>query len=199
MQISQAKSILLQQQSEWSRILGENEERQSYIKYGIILTVVSHLATFIGSAFLANSLFGAFSFGISYFAALEAVQLVLAIATLYFIPQILGTLAPSFGGQNNSMNATKLYVFTMTPVWIGSMLGIIPVIGWLGMIAGGIYGIMLFWQHVSEAMSVPEDKKAVYVIVSIVVIGVLMAVISWIATSIATAMFVPSVLGRHLF
>ena len=40
MQISQAKSILLQQQSEWSKVLGETEERQSYINYGIILTVL---------------------------------------------------------------------------------------------------------------------------------------------------------------
>src|SRR5262245_33406126 len=105
MQISQAKAILFQHQSEWSRILGEENERQSYIQYGIMLTIIAHIATFIGNAFLASALsmgFG-FGFGMSYWLTFEIIQVVLAIATLYSVPQILAALAPSFGGQNSSL------------------------------------------------------------------------------------------------
>jgi hypothetical protein len=201
MQISQAKSILLQQQSEWTKVLGETEERQSYINYGIILTVLAHIAMFIGSAFISSALhfMGAYGYGAGYFAVYEGIELVLAIATLYIIPPVLAAIAPSFGGQNNSLNALKLFVFAMTPAWIGSMLGILPVIGWLGAIAGSIYAIILFWQHVDEAMSVPADKKVIYVIASIVCIGVIMWVISAVAMGIAAGMFVHNVIGPHVF
>ena len=195
MQITQAKSILLQQQSEWSKVFAEESERQNYIQYGVIMTVIAHVAMFIGNAFIVSSItaFGGFGFGPGYFAVFEGIQAVLAVAMLYIVPQILAAVAPSFGGQNNTLSATKLYVFSMTPAWIGMMFGILPVIGWLGAIAGGIYGIYLFWQHVTEAMSVPEDKKVVYVIVAVLAIAVVSWVVSAIAHSIAGAMFVSSI------
>ena len=201
MQLSQAKAVLLQQQSEWSKVLSENEERQNYITYGAILIVLSYIAMFIGSAFLIGAFgaFGVLSLGPAYYAVFEGIQLVLAIAALYIIPQILAAIAPSFSGQNNSLNALKLYVFAMTPAWIGSMLGILPVIGWLGAIAGGIYGIYLFWQHVTEAMSIPEDKKVIYVIASVISIGVVMLIISAVATAVTSAMFVQSIVHPRMF
>jgi hypothetical protein len=61
----------------------------------------------------------------------------------------------------------------------------IPVLGWLVALAGAIYAIYLFWQHVAEAMSIPAEKKVGYVIVSVVVLAVIFFVIGAIGTGIA--------------
>jgi len=173
--------------------MGETEERQNYINYAIVLTILSHAAMFIGNAFFLSR-FTAFGvhFGVGYYMVSGAIQLALAIASLYFIPQIMAAIAPSFGGENNSLNALKLYAFAMTPVWIGSILGIIPVVGWLGAIAGALYGVFLFWQHVTEAMQLPAEKKIGYVIVTFIAIVLIGVVIGAIGGGIAGAMFTTS-------
>ena len=83
------------------------------------------------------------------------------------------------------MSALKLYVFAATPAWLGTSISAIPVIGWLVALAGGIYAIYLFWQHVADAMTVPAEKKVGYVIVSVIVLAVIYWVIGLIGAGIA--------------
>lgn len=185
MQLSNAKAIVLNPTTEWSRVMSEENERQSLLRYGITLIVISYVLLFLLSLL--------FSMVISVFAPFSAMHIVanvivdfaLAIATLYFVPQILASLAPNFGGKNDALSALKLYIFAATPMWLGMSIAVIPVIGWLAAIAGAIYGIYLFWQHFAQAMSIPEDRKIGYVIVSIIVIGLIEVVISAIGNGIA--------------
>ena len=186
MKISSAKDIILSENAEWTRIMSEENDKQSLLRYGMVLILIAYALMFVLSLlFTMNvALIGAFS--TTYIITSVVIQFALGIASLYFIPAILAALAPSFGGKNDSMSALKLFVFAATPSWIGTAVSRIPVLGWLVALAGAIYAIYLFWQHVAEAMSIPAEKKVGYVIVSVVVLAVIFFVIGAIGAGIAT-------------
>ncbi len=185
MKLSNAKDVLMTQNAEWDRVMSEENDKQSLIRYGMVLILIAYALTFVFSLlFTMNvALIGAFSS--TYLLTMVVVEFVLGIASLYFIPAILAALAPSFGGKNDSLNALKLFVFAATPSWIGTALSRIPVLGTIIAIAGAVYAIYLFWLHVDDAMSIPADKKVGYVIVSVVVLALIFFVIGAIGAGIA--------------
>jgi len=180
--------------------MAEENERGSLISYAIMLIVISNAAKLIGSLFISTGL-AFIGFSSTYWIATHALTIVFEIIALFITPMILSKVAPSFGGQSNDLNALKLYVFCMTPAWIGGILGIIPFLGWLGALAGGIFAIYLFWQHSADAMGVPEEKKVGYVVVAAVCIVVLYLIFGAITATIAGAMFGAAILtgGLHRF
>lgn len=177
MQLSNAKSILLSENTEWSRLMAEESQKQQYIRYGIALIIASHLAATIGWMFTLG--FGwFFSYGLSRIIFSEVLQTIFHIAYLFVLPQVLASTATMFDGEKNELNALKLYVFSLTPLWIGSLAMIVPFIGWLGVLGGGLYSLYLLWKHVGEAMHIAEEKKVVYVLVNVVIIAVAFGIVN---------------------
>jgi hypothetical protein len=187
MQLSNAKEIVLHQNAEWTRVMSDESERQSLLRYGMTLILIAYALLFILTTLVSMAISTIIPFSAVHVVASVVVEFALAVATLYFVPQILASLAPSFGGTNNPLNALKLYVFAATPAWIGMALAVIPVLGWLAALAGGIYAIYLFWQHFADAMSIPADKKVGYVVVAVITLVVIEFVIGMIGTGIANA------------
>ena len=185
MKISNAKEIILHHEAEWTRITTEENDKGSLMRYGMTMIVIAYALLFVFSLLwgMSAGVLGAFS--TTYVITSVVIQFALAIASLYFIPMILAALAPSFGGTNSPLNALKLFVFAETPAWIGMAISRIPVLGILAIIAGAVFAIYLFWQHVADAMSIPAEKKVGYVIVSIVVLAVIYIVIGAIGGMIA--------------
>ncbi|HET6400268.1 MAG TPA: Yip1 family protein [Candidatus Kapabacteria bacterium] len=187
MQLSNAKEIVLNQNAEWTRVMSDESERQSLLRYGMTLILIAYALRFLLSLLFASVMSAFVPYGTLYMVTSVVIEFALAIAALYFVPQILAALAPSFGGKNDSLNALKLYVFAATPAWLGMALSVIPVLGWLAAIAGGVYSIYLFWQHISDAMSIPAEKKVGYAILAVVIIVVIEMVIGAIGGAIAMA------------
>ncbi len=185
MKISNAKDVLLSQNAEWTRVMSEENDKQSLLRYGMVLITIAYALLFVLSLLFSSGMGGFVAFSTTYIITTVVIQFALGIASLYFIPTILAALAPSFGGKNDSLNALKLFVFAATPSWIGMALSRVPILGILAAIAGGIFAIYLFWQHVAEAMTIPADKKVGYVIVSVVVLAVIFFVIGAIGAGIA--------------
>jgi hypothetical protein len=181
--------------------MAEENDRAALIKYGITLIVAANIAQAIGMMIFAGG-FGGIGTWAAFYIGMHVIRMALEIVALLMIPKILAAIAPSFSGQKNEMSALKLYVYAMTPAWLGMCLTFIPILGWFAAMAGGIYAIILFWKHATEAMSVPEDKKIGFVLVSILAIGVAYAIVSFIAGAIATMIFGVSLLtgsySRHI-
>src|SRR5581483_3592701 len=177
MQISNAKEIVLHQNAEWSRVMAEESERQNLLRYGIMLLTAVYVVHFVLSLLFLNSISSLVTFSSTYVVSSILIQFALSIASLYITPAILAAIAPSFGGKNDGLAALKFYVFAATPAWLGTSVSAIPVLGWLAALAGGIFSIYLLWQHVSEAMSIPAEKKIGYVVVSILVLAAIYIVI----------------------
>jgi Yip1-like protein len=185
MKLSNAKEVILHENAEWTRVMLEENNKQSLIRYGMVLILIAYALTFLLSLLFTMNVGYIGAFSTTYLITMVVVEFALGIASLYFIPAILAAIAPSFGGKNDSLNALKLFVFAATPSWIGTAVSRIPVLGMLIAIAGAVFAIYLFWQHVAEAMSIPADKKVGYVIVSVVVLAVIFFVIGAIGAAIA--------------
>ncbi len=190
MQIGTSIQIITQEATTWPRYMAEENERPPLIRYAIILILVANIAHALGSL-IFNAGFAFMGIGATpYLLTMYALKIGFEIIALLLIPKILAAIAPSFSGEKNEMNALKLYVYAMTPVWLGTVLMFIPFIGILGELAGAIYAIYLFWKHSSEAMAVPEDKKIGFVLVSALAIGAAFVVFAFITTAIVGMIFV---------
>ncbi len=187
MQISNAKEIVLHQNAEWARMMTEESDRSSLLRYGLTLMLIAYALMFLLTALVSMAISTIMPFSALHVMMAVVVQCALGIASLYFVPQILAAIAPSFGGKNDSLSALKLFVFAGTPAWLGMSIAIVPVLGWLVALAGSIFALYLFWQHVAEAMSIPADKKIGYVIVGILTLVVVQIVIGMIGNGIANA------------
>jgi Yip1 domain len=199
MKLSNAKDVLMSQNAEWTRVMSEENDKQSLIRYGMTLLVIAYALVFVLSLISPSGMGGFVAFSTTYVIAMVVVEFVIGIASLYFIPIILAALAPSFGGKNDSLNALKLFVFAGTASWIGMAFSKIPYLGVLIMIAGAVYAIFLFWSHVAEAMSIPANKKVGYVVVSVLVLAVIYIVIGAIGGIIANIVSPVSVFHGNLY
>ena len=102
---------------------------------------------------------------------------------------IINALAPTFGGQKDSVQALKTAAYAVTAAWVGGVAQLIPWLGWLIMLAGAIYSVYLLYLGLPHTMKAPADKAAGYTAVTIIVAIVL----GWILWAI-----VGSVIGRGM-
>jgi hypothetical protein len=199
MKISNAKDVLMTQNAEWTRVMSEENDKQSLIRYGMTLLVIAYALVFLLTLVSPTGMGGFVGISTTYLITMVIVEFVIAIASLYFIPMILAAIAPSFGGKNDALNALKLFVFAGTASWVGMAFSKIPYLGVLIMIAGAVYAIFLFWSHVAEAMSIPAEKKVGYVVVSVLVLAVIYIVIGAIGGIIANMVSPVSVFHGSMY
>jgi hypothetical protein len=195
--VTRAINMLKSPKTEWDAVAAEEASVGSlFTGYAVPLSLVSSLAGFIGSAFLASAVTSAFGlhYGMTYYLGTAVVGWILGLVGLYVWALIVNFLAPKFASTANSTNAMKLVVYAMTGSWVGGIAQVIPVLGGIVAIVGGIYSIYLFYLGVPKLMGTPQDKVVVYMIVSAIAMFLIMMVIGMIVTGIAAAMFAPSIL-----
>jgi len=82
------------------------------------------------------------------------------------------------------VNALKLSIYSMTPMWVAGILYLIPFLEFLVFIAG-IYGLyILYLGFNTPLMDTPKEKVMGYLLVSIVVVVVLSVVLALILGAI---------------
>jgi len=179
--MARVKAILLTPKSEWSVIAGEPATVADLYKgYAIWLAAIPVIFTF-----LEMSVIGTFRIGVGAGLTTMVLGYAMALAMLYVLALIVDALAPSFGGQKNNIQAFKVVVYAYTASWVAGIAQIVPVLGLLLMIAGGIYSIYLMYLGLPQTMKCPPEKAAGYtaviVIIAIVVGAVIGAVVGGIA------------------
>src|SRR6202171_1408800 len=178
------KGILLSPSTEWPLIAAEPTTAGSiYMGYVLPLVAIGVLATLLGSTLIGVSVpfIGTVRTGI-FAAVLTAVlQLVFAFVIVWLISWLVDVLAPTFGGQRDSLRALKVTAYSYTPAWVAGIFHLIPMLGILAFVAG-LYGLYLLYLGLPVLMRCPQDKSVGYTIVTVlcaivmaVVIGVLSA------------------------
>ena len=186
------KNIIVNPKQEWQVINNETANGASLIfSYLFPLALIAAVATFIGFSFLT---FGGIGFGTEYGLISAVVILIQLVVSVYVNALVTDAFAPSFSSEKNLGKSIQLVVYAATPAYVGSILNIIPVIGWLGSIAGGIYSIYLFYLGIPVLKKTPEDKVPIYLIVIILVLIIIYAVIQMIMWRVIFASFY---LGLH--
>jgi Yip1 domain len=97
----------------------------------------------------------------------------IAIATFVF-----SYLAGVFKGKHDINRGLAAISLAAIPANAGSILGTLPWIGWILSIALGILGLVYLYKLIPLYFEVPEDKRIVHFIVSLIVTFVVMLIVS---------------------
>lgn len=189
--VQRAKNIIISPKTEWEVVANEEPNIQQILMgYVFPLALIPTIATIIGWGAIGILGFTSFTYGI----AMGLVQLINAFLSVIIAGFVIDALAGSFGSTKNLGRSIQLVAYSMTPIWVAGILSILPAISWLPFLIG-LYAIALLYQGLTPLMKTPEDKKVVYLIVSIVVLIAVYWIISLILSAILLAVFGLSILS----
>ena len=179
--VSRVQNILLKPAAEWDVIEAEPATVQGIlVSYVAVLAAIPALATILSSLAFTRILLIPQTIG-------AVVSYVMAVVGVLVIGFIIDALAPSFGGQKNQVQAVKLVAYSYTASWVAGVALLIPILGGLIALAGGIYSLYLMYIGLPKLMKCPADKTMVYFLVSIA-IAIAFAVVVSIILGIITVM-----------
>lgn len=178
--VDRAKNILLTPKTEWSRIDAEPATVAGlFTGYAMILAAIGPVATIIGLSLIG--------FPIGYALASAVTSYILALVTVFVVSLVIDALAPSFGGTKNQVQATKVAVYSSTPVWVIGILAIVPQLLALVVVLALValaYGVYILYLGLPRLMRVAEDKAVGYVVVVVVAWVVINIVFTSLLTGI---------------
>lgn len=137
----------------------------------VIAAVV--LGAILSWAFGSTSIYG-MTGGVGMFFA----TLLWAILAVFILAFVAAFLAGSFGGVNHFSRAFGLASLVGVVGYAGSILGTLPYLGWLLSLAIGIYALVLFYRGLPVFLEVPDNKRTVHFVSTIVAVLVLNMVLS---------------------
>lgn len=187
--VARAKAILLTPKSEWPVAAAESTTVADLYKgYIIPLLVIPAIFGFLKMSVIGTTVMFAGTVRVGIGAGLGTMVLTyaLSLVMVFLMALIVNALAPTFGGQKNTVQALKAVAYSYTAGWVASIAQILPAIGMLVVIAGAIYSIYLLYLGLPHTMKCPPEKAGGYTAVVIVVAIVLV---------FATAMVVGSISG----
>ncbi len=179
--VDRAKNMIVTPKTEWDAVAADTTPNAQLITgYVLPLAAIAAIAGFIGT-----SLVGMMGIRLSLVWGLVGAvyHVVMAIVMVYVMAFIVDALAPTFGGQKGFDAALKVAAYCYTPVWIASILTIIPALGIIVLLAA-IYAIYLLYLGLPRLMRSPPDKAAGYTALVVVVGIVIAVVIGWLGGAI---------------
>src|SRR5690606_7460162 len=104
-------------------------------------------------------------------------------------------LAPTSGGRKDQVQALKAVGYAWTAAWVAGIAVILPWVGWLVALAGGIYSIWLLYLGLPHTMKSAPEKSLAYTAVTVVcalllswVVGLVVAGVTGVGAMAAGAM-----------
>lgn len=193
---SRVKAILTTPKTEWPVAAGEPATVQGlYTGYIAIVAALPVIAGFIKGSFMGTSFLGiTMHTSIGTGVGKMLLGYIVSLVLVYVVALIINALAPSFGGQKSLEQALKTVAYAWTASWVAGIAVILPGLGVLIALAGGIYSIYLLYLGLPHTMKCPPEKAAGYTAVSVIIAIVL----SWIAGMIVAMTFVGTMGGMHL-
>jgi hypothetical protein len=191
--VNRAANILLAPESEWSAIAHERSDARSlYLDYIAILAVLPAAATLVSTSLVGSLGFGRLGPGVALQAALAGY--VLSLAMVLVLAFAANQLAPRFGGRSDFDQALKLTAYALTASWVAGIFTILPVVGWLISLLGGLYSLYLLQVGAPQLMKMP-DRGAVGYGILLVAIGVVITFLIGAALAAAFGMGAIGMLG----
>jgi Yip1 domain len=185
--ITRAKSMLLAPRATWPVVAAEPDTVGGlYSGYICILAAIPAIAHFLSSTLIGVSVpfLGSFRVPVTAGLTTAVVTYVLSLVGVFVVALIVDALAPSFSAEKNRVQALKTVAYAYTASWVASILGIIPGLGLLAMLAGGIYGIYLLNMGLPFTMKCPPEKSIGYTAVSIIVAIIVGWVLALVVASV---------------
>ena len=182
--VARVQAILTSPKTEWPIIADEPATAADIFRnYVFILAAIPAVCSFIKSSIIGISIpfAGTIRVGIVSGLSGAVVSYVLALVGIFIIALIIDALAPRFGGTKNQVQALKTAAYAYTAYWIAGIGQIIPVIGFLVLLAGGLYSLYLLYIGLPFTMKSPPDRAVSYTAVVVVcafVVGLVIAILT---------------------
>lgn len=190
--IARAKAILVTPRTEWPLAAAEPASVGGlYTAYIVWIAALPAIAGFIKSSLIGTGFLGVVvrtPIGAGIGAMILGYLLSLALA--YVMALIVNALAGTFNGQKDMVQALKTVAYAWTAYWIAGVAVIIPWIGWLIVLLGGIYSIYLLYLGLPFTMKCPPEKAGGYTALTVIIAIVL----GWIV-----AMIIAGVIGTAAY
>ena len=110
------------------------------------------------------------------------VSYVLTLVGVYVLALVIDQLAPQFGAARGRTQAFKLAAYSGTAWWLAGVFRLLPGIGGLFMVLGGLYTLYLMYLGLPKLMRVEGDRTVPYLAVSLVVTLALMLLIGMLSS-----------------
>lgn len=165
--VSRAKALIMEPAREWAVIAEETANtKELFLSYAAILSLIPAVCGLLVGLAFSSFIMGGFGFG--WLLGSAVLQYIVSLAVVWISGKIVEFLAPHFGAEGNEIAAMKLSVYSPTPYWIASVFILIPVLGWLVALAGGIYSIYVLYLGVTPVAKVPADKSVLFTVALVV-------------------------------
>ena len=191
------KAILTTPKSEWPLLAAEPASVGSlYTGYIMVLAALPAIAAFIKSSLIGYSLLGV-TMRIPIMSGLvhAVASYLVSLLVVYVVALVIDTLAPTFGGEKNRVQALKATAYAWTATWVAGVAIIIPWLGWLIVLAGVVYAIYLLYLGLPPTMKCPPERAGAYTAVSVI----LAIILSWVLGMIIAAVIGSTMPGNSAF
>lgn len=157
--------ILTTPLTEWPTIAAEVDTVPDlYKRYIVPLAAVGPLAAFLRYPAMGSLVAAVITYA-------------LQLAAVIISAKIIEWLAPKFGSTGDTMQTTKLVAYASTPSWLAGIGNLIPWLGPVLALLGGLYAIYLFYVGLPPVMKTPAGQVVPFMIVSAIVVLVVMTVL----------------------
>ncbi|MBE9549351.1 MAG: YIP1 family protein [Proteobacteria bacterium] len=170
--ISLIKGGLLNHQATWESYLSETPDWQ---QTALQLTGPLILANVLLSVILSRML-GGFAYAGYYGNFFSAIffGLVMAVIGFAIAVFVFNFLAGVFNGKSDFSRAFAAVSLAAIPAWVAGILAaLVPFIGFLIALAGGIMSLVFMYKIMPLALGVPDNKRLLHFIASLVVIFII--------------------------
>jgi hypothetical protein len=163
--IARIKGMLVKPGQTWDEIDLETATPSGlYRGYVAPLAAIPAVCGLIGALIGGQTLFGLISFrpSIAWAVGQAVISFALSLGWVYVLALIVDGLAPRFDGQKNFIQALKLSAYAPTAGWIAGLFGLLPGLGALVGLAGGLYSLYAFYLGLPKLMKTPPAKVMAY-------------------------------------
>ncbi|HKW80747.1 MAG TPA: Yip1 family protein [Casimicrobiaceae bacterium] len=179
--LARIKGILVSPKTEWPIIAAEPSSAGAiYLGYVAPLAAIGVIAGLIGHTLLGHRVLG---LGLSVGLGLALVKYLLTFVSVFVVAWLVDLLAPTFGGQRDSLRALKVTAYSYTPAWVAGILLLLPGLAVLAILAG-LYGLYLLYVGLPVLMRNPADKSLGYTVLLVICAIVVSVAISFLSTCV---------------
>lgn len=176
-------SVATDPKNNWPVVQGEYGSIKSlYLNFLLPLLVLQAVVTTLHSSFIGINIpmYGVQKIALQ-MAIMQAVMGLVISCIMSFVGSIvLSKLAPKFGGKEDQLRALRLMTFTASLGCIASVLIFVPMVGMLAQFAVAIYSVYVFYQGITPMVSVPQESRLKYTVISVVIMIIVGLVVGMI-------------------
>jgi hypothetical protein len=185
--VERAKKILLTPSAEWEVIKGETPTVVDlFTRYVMILAAIPAVASFLGWSVLGYSAMGTtYRVPIAEGLANVVLTYVLTLGSVYAMALVIDFVAAHFQGERDFMQALKIAAYFPTSWWIAGIFSLMPTLAILS-VAGGLHSLWILYTGLGPLMQIPEDRRANYSGVIVLVAIFLTIIILIVGMPLAT-------------